>query len=62
MKSEFEELNQLAYESLRSGVLDLLIWCLGPYVDDRKSYGALRILLARFTRAVLRPWCNAPRS
>ena len=54
--SEFEELNAYAYHSVRGAVLDVLIWCLGPYVDDTREYGFLRMYLAQWTRSILRRW------
>ena len=59
MHSEFEELNALAYHSVHGALLDVVIWCLGPYVDDSRGYGRLRILLARATRSLVRRWCAA---
>jgi hypothetical protein len=56
--SEFEELNAYAYHSVRGALLDVVIWCLGPYVDDTQSYGRLRIHLARATRSVVRRCCT----
>lgn len=56
MFSEFEELNAYAYHSVRGAVLDVLIWCLGPFVDDTREYGLLRVYLARATRSILRRW------
>jgi hypothetical protein len=55
--SDFEELNWYLYYSARSFVFDVLIWCLGPYVDDSRRYGVLRLYLAHVTRAMLRRWC-----
>jgi hypothetical protein len=57
--SEFAEINAYVYHSARGVVLDMVIWCLGPYVDDTREYGLIRSLLARGTRAVLRRWCLA---
>ena len=54
MYSRFEELNAYVYHSAHGALLDGLIWCLGPYVDDRQDYGLLRICLARVTRTILR--------
>jgi hypothetical protein len=54
--SEFEELNAYVYHSVRGAVLDVLIWCLGPYVDDTREYGLLRAYLAQVTRSILRRW------
>ena len=57
--SQFAEINAYVYHSARGVVLDVVIWCLGPYVDDTRGYGLLRVVLARGTRAVLRRWCMA---
>ena len=46
MLSQFEELNLYAYHTLRGAVLDVVIWCLGPIVDDTRSYGPVRRCLA----------------
>ena len=58
MRSEFEELNEYAYHSLHEALLDVVIWCLGPYVDDSSEYGFVRICLARATRASVRGCCR----
>jgi hypothetical protein len=39
-------------------MLDVVIWCLGPYVDASRSYGLSRMYLARVTRAVVRLFCS----
>jgi hypothetical protein len=52
--SDFEEINAYVYHSGRGALLDLVIWCLGPYVDDSREYGRLRVWLARATRSVVR--------
>jgi len=57
--SQFAEINAYVYHSARGVVLDIVIWCLGPYVDDTREYGVLRIVMARGTRAFLRRWCMA---
>ena len=57
--SQFAEINAYVYHSARGVVLDVVIWCLGPYVDDTREYGLLRVVLARGTRAALRRWCMA---
>ena len=54
MHSGFEETNAFVYHSLRGALLDVVIWCLGPYVDDAPEYGRLRLWLARTTRSVVR--------
>lgn len=40
MYSDFEELNLFAYWALVNGLLDAVLWCLGPYVDDSREYDA----------------------
>ena len=54
MHSDFEEINAFVYHSGRGAMLDVVIWCLGPYVDDTREYGPLRLWLARATRSVVR--------
>ncbi len=54
VNTEFEEFNAFVYHSGRGALLDVVIWCLGPYVDDTREYGRLRVRLARATRAVVR--------
>lgn len=56
MYSDFEDLNAYVYHSARGVVFDALIWCLGPYVDASRGYGCFRVLLARFTKTVVRWW------
>lgn len=56
MRSEFEELNLLAYYALLNAFLDGVIWCLGPVVDDERSYGRFRTGLAIVTCTVCRRW------
>jgi hypothetical protein len=54
--TDFEDINAYVYHSARSAWLDVLIWCLGPYVDGSRDYGVLRLYLAHAVRAVLRRW------
>ena len=54
MYTDFEDLNRYVYHSAEGIVLDGLIWCLGPYVDDSRPYGRIRIYLAGITRAFVR--------
>lgn len=56
----FEELNLYAYHTLRGVVLDLVIWCLGPAVDDTREYGLLRLYLAAATCKACRVWYRIP--
>ncbi len=54
MYTRFEDLNAYVYHSAQGALLDGLIWCLGPYVDDGHDYGLLRICLARVTCTIVR--------
>lgn len=49
MRSEFEAANLILYYRMVNGLLDLVIWCLGPFADDSRHYGLLRCYLARIT-------------
>lgn len=51
---EFEEFNAYVYHTGRGVLLDIVIWCLGPYVDDTRAYGRMRLWLARATRSIVR--------
>ena len=52
----FQELNLYVYHSLRGMVLDVVIWCLGPVVDDTREYGLFRYYLAAATCKACRRW------
>ena len=54
----FAELNAYVYHSAHGVVLDVVIWCLGPYVDASRPYSLFRMYLARVTRAVVRIFCS----
>lgn len=54
--TDFEDINAYVYHSAHGVILDGLIWCLGPYVDDSRDYGLFRIYLAHATRAFVRRW------
>jgi hypothetical protein len=54
--TDFEDLNAFVYHRVRGAVFDGVIWCLGPYVDDTRDYGTLRLWLARAARALVRRW------
>ena len=56
MRSDFSEVNEYVYHSSCGAVYDVVIWCLGPYVDAEPSYGRLRIWLAQVTRWLARRW------
>jgi hypothetical protein len=62
MNADFAELNAYVYYAAQGAVLDAVIWCLGPYVDDSRDYGWFRVLLALATRSALRPLCSDARS
>jgi len=54
MGDGFAELNLYVYHSARGAVLDIVIWCLGPFVDDSREYGVARWILAAVMRQVCR--------
>ena len=54
MYSQFEDFNVFVYYSTRNIMLDGVIWCLGPYVDDTREYRSFRIHLANLTRTIVR--------
>lgn len=56
MLTPFEDLNLYAYHRARGWVLDAVIWCLGPVVDDTRRYGVLRRCLASATCRACRRW------
>jgi hypothetical protein len=56
MNSDFEETNLVLYYGLVNLLLDAVIWCLGPYVDDSREYGVARLCLAIVTRRLCRTW------
>jgi hypothetical protein len=56
MGTRFAELNLLAYYTLVGLLLDVVLWCLGPVVDDTGSYGRLRRCLAVATCTACRSW------
>ena len=56
MHSNFDDVNAYVYHASCGVVCDVVIWCLGPYVDDAPRYGRLRIWLARVTRWLARRW------
>ena len=59
MYTSFEDLNAYIYHSAQVVLLDGVIWCLGPYVDDSRGYGRFRIYLAQLTRLIVRSCCLA---
>ena len=56
MGESFLELNLYAYWALVNGVLDVILWCLAPYIDDSREYGLARRLLAVGTHRAVRIW------
>ncbi|MDH3626799.1 MAG: hypothetical protein OEV00_00475 [Acidobacteriota bacterium] len=62
MQSGFVELNLYIYHSSRGAMLDVVIWCLGPYVDSCRSYSFPRVLLAELTRLICRGYLSLQRS
>jgi hypothetical protein len=56
MYSDFAEFNLFVYHSVVNAFLDLVIWCLGPYVDDSREYGFFRCYLAVATRRLCGVW------
>ncbi len=60
MTSWFEEINLWAYYSVCGAFYDIVIWCLGPFVDDTREYGLLRCYLALMTRSACRVWLLRP--
>ena len=61
MYGRFGELNLYVYNAARGAVFDVVIWCLGPVVDDSRSYGYFRSLLAALTIRVCRLIIRAER-
>jgi hypothetical protein len=54
--SWFQEFNLWLYHSLEGAFYDVIIWCLGPFVDDSRDYGIVRCYLALVTRSFCRAW------
>ncbi len=61
MYGRFAELNLYVYNSARGAVFDAVIWCLGPVVDDSRSFGYFRNLLAFVTLRLCRLIIRAER-
>lgn len=53
-ETEFAAVNTYIYHSARSAFFGGVIWALGPVVDDSRSYGWSRTMLARATCTVCR--------
>ena len=56
MQDVFREFNVFVYCSTISAILDVVLWCLGPYVDDSRQYSLPRLVLAVTTRRACRGW------
>lgn len=54
MLSAFEEFNLYVYNSIRGMILDAVIWCLGPMIDEEREYGIFRHCLALATAKACR--------
>lgn len=61
MQDVFREFNVFVYCSAVSAILDVVLWCLGPYVDDSHPYSTPRLVLAVATRKACRVWLRARR-
>jgi len=60
MLTLFEEMNLYVYHSLRGAVLDVVIWCLKPLIEDTETYGLFRFYLAAVTCEACRRWYRIP--
>jgi hypothetical protein len=64
MLSAFEEFNLYVYNSARGLVLDAVIWCLAPMIEEKHEYGIFRHCLALATAKAcrgylrFRGWCR----
>ena len=54
MLSAFEEFNLYVYNSARGLLLDGVIWCLGPMIEEEREYGIFRHILALLTAKACR--------
>ena len=54
MLSAFEEFNLYVYNSARGMLLDGVIWCLGPMIEEAREYGIFRHILALLTAKACR--------
>lgn len=57
----FVAANLYVFLAAQEALLDAVIWCLGPFVDDSRVYSVPRLLLAGATRAVLKPFVRRSR-
>lgn len=56
LSEEFEAFNVALYWALVNVVLDVVLWCLGPLVDDSREYGYPRLCLAAVTNMACRSY------
>ena len=54
MLSAFEEFNLYIYNSVRGMVLDAVIWCLGPMIEEDREFGIFRHCIALATAKACR--------
>ena len=54
MYERFLDANLYVYNTANGVLLDGVIWCLGPIVDDSRPYGPLRRYLAAATCSICR--------
>jgi hypothetical protein len=54
MLSAFEEFNLYVYNTARGFVLDAVIWCLGPMIEEDRDFGIFRHCIALATAKVCR--------
>ena len=59
MQDTFREFNVFIYCSTVSAFLDVVLWCLGPFVDDARDYSFPRLVLAVTTRKACRAWLRS---
>lgn len=59
MQDVFREFNVFIYCSLVSAILDVVLWCLAPYVDESREYAIPRLYLAVVTRSACRAWLRS---
>jgi hypothetical protein len=56
MLSVFEEMNLYVYNSVRGWILDCVIWCLAPMIEEGSEYGIFRHCLALATAKTCRAY------
>lgn len=54
MQTQFEQFNTHLYYTVIGVFLDVVIWCLGPLVDEERDYARPRLYLAAITRHLCR--------